>query len=826
MGIFTFNKDIIKENFNSNTLPNIMYFSSSHKIDELKGRVFLSPLIGISSMFIVDKKDIKSIMNSSCNVGYLEWDYPDNKLKEPLKFVHITHTLKERTNIEKGESSGYIYKIDISEVKNKMSLFVTKDPKREIIYNGEEPLNIIEVIPWKLKWTCQYDQKNVDEHGYGTIKEEYIFNEKDFTYNFDKWENKEVPILFINGLMGSGKSTLGKKLAEKYNAEYIELDLLNWEFKKKYGDKFSIRRNPEFVSNCYIERLNNIYIKSNKQIIAEGTQILRINFDFIIQNAVYIVKTSYLNSFIRTQKRQLDPLYIERHGLSFRPIFFLKGNIKNYNDIKELENKLKEISINIDDHILQEQYIINESTTSQRFYKCPYCDYRNTRENLVYHVDDVHKDLIPENYTAARIIFNYINKKNHGTCIIDKAETEWDEQRWRYQRLCGKKSCYEEYKKLIDGRMLKKWGTTKVTYDPEFQKKMLANRKISGEYKFADGGVRSYCGSYEQKLLEFYDIILHEKSDNIITPGPTIEYEFEGKKLYWITDGFYVPFNLVIDVKDGGDNPNNRPMEEYRAKQIAKEKAIAELKQYNYIRLTNNNFDQLLYIMAEIKKQLKDYPDSEDVIININEYTAMSGVNPVESTNKELYIVPYMMNNSFLGTCISFDKYLSKLYRIDDNKIVKENISFLYDKDFSIYKYNGTDNISIEEGSIIDNKNKDYFYTLLTGKELLSPDQLLFDENFIEVNNPYEQQLNKIESIKESIQYEYDVLSGNNVGLPIIDNKLIKIKESKLKGHGNIDILEDINGYFVYNECTKSRSSSYKDIKQIPNEILYMIEQK
>ena len=60
-----------------------------------------------------------------------------------------------------------------------------------------------------------------------------------------------------------------------------------------------------------------------------------------------------------------------------------------------------------------------------------------------------------------------------------------------------------------------------------------------------------------------------------------------------------------MDIKDGGKNPNNREMPEYRAKQNAKEKAIASSGLYNYIRLTDNQFDQLIEIMLDLKDSIQ-----------------------------------------------------------------------------------------------------------------------------------------------------------------------------------------------------------------------------
>ena len=53
-------------------------------------------------------------------------------------------------------------------------------------------------------------------------------------------------------------------------------------------------------------------------------------------------------------------------------------------------------------------------------------------------------------------------------------------------------------------------------------------------------------------LLEFLDKVLCCKSEDIVTPGPVIDYSYNGKIHKWIMDVYYIPYNLCIDVKDGG----------------------------------------------------------------------------------------------------------------------------------------------------------------------------------------------------------------------------------------------------------------------------------
>ena len=251
-----------------------------------------------------------------------------------------------------------------------------------------------------------------------------------------------------------------------------------------------------------------------------------------------------------------------------------------------------------------------------KVYKCQFCSFHGTKEKLVSHVEKKHPEMIPEGFTAGRTVFNYINHKDHGVCVVCKRPTEWNEERLKYNRLCGREECKKALREKYSKNMIRVHGTDNLLTDMEQQEKMLKNRRISGKYKFTDGGYCTYTGQYELKTLEFLDKVLGYKSSEILTPGPVVEYEYEGKKLKWILDILIIPYNLVIDVKDGGDNPNNREMKSYREKQVAKESDIKKLGEFNYLRLTNNNFEQLIQILAELKMQMLDtsYEDGRTIV--------------------------------------------------------------------------------------------------------------------------------------------------------------------------------------------------------------------
>ena len=259
---------------------------------------------------------------------------------------------------------------------------------------------------------------------------------------------------------------------------------------------------------------------------------------------------------------------------------------------------------------------------SDKFYKCPYCDTKLARWAVGNHIELNHEELVPKGMTANQVGFNSVNKKTetHGCCVVCKRPTPWNEKNCKYDRLCGRPECREALREKYKKNMIKVHGKYNLLNDPERQEKMLANRKISDTYRFADGGRHVYTGTYERKALEFLDKVMGFHSRDILSPGPTLEYEYKGQKLKWITDIMLIPFNLVIEVKDGGSNPNNRQMPTYRKKQIAKETMITNLGKYNYLRLTDNNFEQLLDIIAELKMQMvDDTEENRKVLIRVHE---------------------------------------------------------------------------------------------------------------------------------------------------------------------------------------------------------------
>lgn len=397
---------------------------------------------------------------------------------------------------------------------------------------------------------------------------------------------------------------------------------------------------------------------------------------------------------------------------------------------------------------------------TSRKYKCPYCELKATRSELIDHVDRKHTDVLPEDYTAARAVFDSINGKNYGTCMVCKEKVyKWNDKCNRYYNLCDKPECRAKVREMALKNHIKVYDKPTLLDDPEHQQKMLANRKISGTYVFTDGGKVTYTGSYEKKALEFMDKVLNIPSRDIQAPGPTFEYTYNGETHVWITDFYYIPANLVIEVKDGGSNPNNRSMPDYRNKQVAKEEMITNLGKFNYIRLTNNDFAQLLAVLADMKAEVMEN-ENPKIITRINE--EVGGLPPHKPP--EAYIIPYGMNNVFSGFAYGDSTESSEVVVPMDGtayKMSKKEFHDKYQADMALY-YNGKDKEEkikqiremIDFG--FDTIRPCTFAEALAGIDMITPQDILHTDCFYCNNMDREEAINNMitTGIKNAITNE------------------------------------------------------------------------
>lgn len=236
--------------------------------------------------------------------------------------------------------------------------------------------------------------------------------------------------------------------------------------------------------------------------------------------------------------------------------------------------------------------------------KCKFCDRRFTEiDQYVYHLERDHSDLIPSDMTPYQYYYFLKTGKNHGSCIMCKKDTRWNDKTRKYHRFCDNPICKEKYREMFKDRMIGKYGKITLLNDPDQQRKMLANRSISHEYKWMDKvHATLYTGTYELSFLQFLDTVLDFDPTDILSPSPhTYYYEYEGKKHFYIPDFFIPSLNLEIEIKDGDENTEGANM---HPKIIAVDRVKEALKDA-VMKSNSNNFSYLKIINKENEKLLR-----------------------------------------------------------------------------------------------------------------------------------------------------------------------------------------------------------------------------
>ncbi len=326
--------------------------------------------------------------------------------------------------------------------------------------------------------------------------------------------------------------------------------------------------------------------------------------------------------------------------------------------------------------------------------KCPLCDASYTQiEDLYQHIETHHGEVIPQGWSSQRFYYYSKTGRKNGSCVVCKKNTDWNDKTNKYHRFCNDPKCKEKYRKTFEERMVGKHGKVSLLDDPEHQRKMLMNRSISGTYEWSDGGKVPYTGSYELDFLRMADNLLDFNSQDIMAPSPhTYWYEHEGVKRFYIPD-FYIPsLNLEIEIKDGGDNPNNHHKIQAvdKVKEKLKDGVMKSQPNVNYIKLMNKEYGNLFKFLNIAKENFisnnkkpiiitencmilnEDIDEDEIVTENalmskIIEYPKNMGIYPVyvlltytDSTMAKM--IKSVKHQPYSHSSISFDSSLTNLF--------------------------------------------------------------------------------------------------------------------------------------------------------------------
>lgn len=242
---------------------------------------------------------------------------------------------------------------------------------------------------------------------------------------------------------------------------------------------------------------------------------------------------------------------------------------------------------------------------------CKFCErILKDEESYASHIDRMHHDMMIPGMVPRQFVYYLRTGKTHGSCVICKKETRWNDKTNKYHRFCDNPKCKEIYRETFKNRMMDKYGKVTLLNDPEQQKKMLAARKISGEYQWSDRNPLhkfNYTGSYEHDFLLFMDHVLDFDPSDIMMPSSHVYYYiYQNEKHFYIPDCFIPSLDLEIEIKDGGDNPNNHPkiQEVDKAKEHLKDEIFKSPKiPFNYLKIVNKEYMKFFKYLEEAKEQ-------------------------------------------------------------------------------------------------------------------------------------------------------------------------------------------------------------------------------
>lgn len=264
------------------------------------------------------------------------------------------------------------------------------------------------------------------------------------------------------------------------------------------------------------------------------------------------------------------------------------------------------------------RYNNKRQITGRRRFKCTDCGQRFAEfEQLVKHASKMHKDEIGDE-DVYKYLYEQRNPGPYICPICKKNPREWNPEKRKYNRICSSEKCKEISRKNFQKNMKRVYGTDNLLNDPEHQAAMLANRSISGKFKFPDGVEITYVGKYELDFLQYIVNKYNFDSTNIVDCPPSLYIKYYDiyteKERYYIPDFFFPAYNLVVEIKDGSKYPVDS-----KAKAKLKEQAVIKANKFNYIKIVD-----------------KDYTDFDSFIETCNN----KSYSEEKTTNEFIFIIP------------------------------------------------------------------------------------------------------------------------------------------------------------------------------------------
>lgn len=558
------------------------------------------------------------------------------KLDKSVSFRQFKRLFTHKDKLMSGGSDDYYDLADFDKLLVDYCVTSERDSEKEVLYKD---LAIL---------------KNMFKK-FGELELEYHYLGTAFAFTHVKIDDKWLKVVKSNSNKRNNNYESEENLdfsteaiSKKFNSNYDTVIIIRYDGKSKWDDNcmaiqlvyenndwnvnntsvskvFNKKEIEEALSHCKNKQKSNakvLVLANENNELRDVLTELNCEFKSLYEILPDRLKKTYP---LLTVGEPGSPYPNSQKNMNIDISFFYKafGNGK----IKSLEDLYMSTESFIDMGSLLKGFTSTYETDTEakkktKIFKCPVCKKKyNSAKFLENHVSQEHNDMIPREMPVAQYIFNLKNKKEHGNCVICKKPTLWNEKINKYHRFCSDK-CKEVYIKEAKARLMRVYGTDNLAKDPEHQKKMLENRKISKKYTFSDGGVINCVGSYEYDFIKYCDEVLGLGSKDIIDPSHNdilFRYEFENKERFYIPDYYLPDYNLLVELKDAGDNNHPNIKMHMKAMDNEKFRAVIESNKYNFITICGKDYSKFVELIDYLKSKSLNEKSDDKLIISIDQ---------------------------------------------------------------------------------------------------------------------------------------------------------------------------------------------------------------
>lgn len=238
--------------------------------------------------------------------------------------------------------------------------------------------------------------------------------------------------------------------------------------------------------------------------------------------------------------------------------------------------------------------------------RCPFCSMIfNDKQKYCHHIALKHNEQVPPELEPLEYAYSLLVHKDVGrVCVMCKKNpVHFNQDTLKYERLCDRPQCKEEYVKMMKSRMVKVYGHEHLLNDADMQRKMLYNHANAKDYIWDNNHKFRIIGTYEEDFLNKLKSLGWSPND-IIAPSPNnYWYKWgDGTQHLYIPDFFIPSLTLDVEIKQGGFNDSymehNRDIEHRKDLMMQR---MCEKSGRHYIKIMDKDYTEFekLYVKSD-----------------------------------------------------------------------------------------------------------------------------------------------------------------------------------------------------------------------------------